>query len=122
MCYIKRKVISLGTCDVESYAPLGIWTSISFLDIRTHICLLSLDINLPDPISIELEVLVGWVGGTTTSRNVVFIRTEDVEYGVKFGFLIEVTKVPKLNPATATTRCEYGRRKPQCGGVRIDDV
>jgi len=122
MCYITGKVISLGTCDVKSYALLGMWASIPFLDISTRICLLPLDINLPDPISIEVEVLVGLAGGTTARRNVVFIRTEDVEYEAKFAFLIEVTKVPKLNPATATTRCEDGRRKPQWDSVLIDDV
>ena len=88
-------------------------TRIVFLDIRTRICLLSLDVNPPDPISTEVEVLVGLARGTITFRNVVFIRTEDVEYGVKFAFLMEETKVPELNPATATTKCEDGRRKPQ---------
>jgi len=61
------------------------WTILSsFLDIRTCICLLSLDINLPDGILIDVEVLVGLAGRTSTFRNVLLVRLKDVEYGTKF--------------------------------------
>jgi hypothetical protein len=61
------------------------WTNLSsFLDIRTCIRLLSLDIKLPDPSPIDVEVLVGLAGGTSTFRNILFIRTKDVEYGAEF--------------------------------------
>jgi len=96
------------------------WARISFLDIIAHIRLLALDIKLPDRISIDMEMLVRLGGGTNTSRDVLVIRLEDVEYGAKFAFLVKVTKIPKLNPATATTRCGDGRRKPQC--YRVHDV
>jgi hypothetical protein len=73
---------------VQSYALLGMWTNLSsFLDIRTCIRLLSLDINLPDPspmVGEGLVGLVGLVGRTSTSLNVLLIRMKDVEYGAKF--------------------------------------
>jgi hypothetical protein len=69
---------------------------------------------LPDRIPIDKEVLVGLAGGTSTFRNVPLIRMKDVEYGVEFARIIEVTKIPKLNPATSTvTREEGGCRKPE---------
>jgi hypothetical protein len=61
------------------------WTNLSsFLDIRTCIRLLFLDINLPDPSLIDGEVLVGLAGGTGTFRNILLIRMKDVEYGAEF--------------------------------------
>jgi len=61
------------------------WTSLSsFLDIRTCKRLLFLDINLPDRIPIDMEVLIGLAGRTSTFRDVLLIRTKDVEYGVEF--------------------------------------
>ena len=58
--------------------------SSSSFDVSTCIRLLSLDINLPDRISIDVEVLVGLTGRTSTFRNVLLIRMKDVEYGVEF--------------------------------------
>jgi hypothetical protein len=82
---ITGKVISQGTLDVQSYALLGMWTNLpSFLDIRTCIHLLSLDINMPDPSPSDGEVLVGLAGGTSTFCNVLLIRMKDVEYGAEF--------------------------------------
>ena len=79
------KVISQGTHDVQSYALLGMWTNLStFLDIRTCIRHLFLNINLPNPIPIDVEVLVGLIRGTSTLRNVLLIRMEDVENGAEF--------------------------------------
>ena len=61
------------------------WTSLSsFLDIRTCICLLSLDINLPDRIPIDMDVLVRLAWGTGTFRNVLLVRMKNIEYGVEF--------------------------------------
>ena len=61
------------------------WANLfSFLDIRTCIRLLFRDIKLPDPIPIDVEVLVGLAGRTGTLRNVLLIRLKDVEYGVEF--------------------------------------
>jgi hypothetical protein len=83
--YTTGKVILQGTPDVQSYALLGMWTSLfSFLDIRTCIRLSFLDIDLPDRILIDVEVLVGLAGRTSSFRNVLLVRMKDVEYGVKF--------------------------------------
>ena len=61
------------------------WTTLSsFLDIRTCIRLLSLDIKLPDRIPIYVEVMVGWARRASTFRNVLLIRMKNVEYGAKF--------------------------------------
>ena len=76
-----RSVTLCGTRDVQSYALLGIS---SFLDIKTCICLLSLDINLPDGIPIDIEVLVRLAGRISTFCDVLLIRLKNVEYGVKF--------------------------------------
>ena len=70
-----------------------------------------------------MEVLVGLARGTSTFRNVLLIRTKDVEYRAKFARIFEVTKVPKLYPATSTsTREEGGRRKPERDSVRVNNV
>jgi len=83
--YTTGKVISQGTRDIQSYALLGMWTTLSsFLDIRTCVRLSFLDIKLPDRIPIDIEVLVGLARRTSTFRNVLFVRLKDVEYGVKF--------------------------------------
>jgi hypothetical protein len=64
---------------------VGIWANpFPFLDVRTFIRLLSLDVNLPDPSPIDGEVLVGLAGRTSTFRNVLLIRMKDVEYGAEF--------------------------------------
>ena len=79
------KVISQGTRNIQSYALLGMWTiPSSFLDISTCIRLLSLDINLPDRIPIDIEVLVKLAGRISTFCDVLLIRMKDVEYGVEF--------------------------------------
>ena len=79
------KVISHGTRDIQSYALLGMWTNLSsFLDIRACIRHLFPNVKLPNPIPIDVEVLVGLIGGTSTLRNVLLIRMEDVENGAEF--------------------------------------
>jgi hypothetical protein len=92
-------------------------------NIRTCIRLFFPDINVPDRIPIDMEVLVGLAGRTSAFRNVLLIRLKDVEYGAKFAWIIEVTKIPKLNPATSTTwREERRRRKPERDRVRANNV
>src|SRR5258707_9683058 len=52
---------------------------------------------------------LGLAGRMSTFRNVLLIRLKDVEYGAKFAWIIEVTKIPKSNPATSTTGREEGQ-------------
>jgi len=79
------KVISQGARDVQSYALLGMWTTLPlFLDIETCVRLLSLDVKLPDRIPIEMEVLVRLAGGASTFRNVLLKRMKDIKYRAKF--------------------------------------
>ena len=95
---------------VQFYALSG--TISSFLDIRTCIRLFFwVGIKQTDPIPIEVEMLVVLTGGTSTFRDVLVMRMKDVEHGTKFAFLIEEPKIPRLNPATATTRFVYSRRR-----------
>jgi len=100
------------------------WTTLSsFRNIRTCIRLWFSDIKLPDRIPVDMEMLVGLAGRMGTFRNVLLIRLKDIKYRAKFAWIIEVTKIPKSNPTTSTTRGEEGRcRKPQRDSVRVNNV
>ena len=111
---------------MKSYSPLGLRTSLlrRSLDIRTCIYTLSLDIDLPDcrP-KIDAEVLIGLAWGKGTVFNVLIIRTKDVEYRAKFAGILEVTKIPELDPTTSTTlRKEVRRWMPERDSVRANDI
>ena len=100
------------------------WVTLSSSrNIRTCVRLFFSDINLPHRILIDMEVLVGLAGRMSAFRNVLLMRLKDVEYGAKFAWILEVTKIPKLNPATFTTGREEGRRrKPERDRVRTNNV
>jgi hypothetical protein len=78
---------------------------------------------MPDRTPIDMELLVGLTGRMSTFRNVLLIRLKDIKYGAKFAWILEVTKIPRLNPATSTARGEEsGCRKPQRDSVRVNNV
>ena len=85
---------------------------------------MSLDIDLPDSRSkIGGEVLIGLPWGLSAIPNILIIGTKDVEYGAKFAGIVEVTKIPELDPTTPTTsRKEVWGRIPDRDSVRVDDV
>lgn len=93
----------------SAYTLLGMRASLFSLDTRNCVCMLSLNIDLPDHIpKVDARVLMYLAWGRGTFSNVLLIIMKDVEYEAKFAGIIKSNQVPQVEPRDVHHKGERG--------------